>query len=111
MSKQPGSKRRPLSVRETSGKILIKNITKTCRLFYYVIPLLALASCSTAVVLRLRADSRALACMSSHTSGGSGSVSASGGSSKAREASAALVRVSIAQAFVVCASLSKLIVR
>ena len=69
-----------------------------------MIPLLALASCSTAVVLRLRADSRALARLSPHTSRGYGgdSVSASGGSSKAQEASAALVRVSIAQALVVC---------
>ena len=78
--------------------------TNICRLFYYVIPLLALASCSTAVVLRLRADSRAFARMSSRTSSTSGSVSASGSTSKAREASAALVRVSIAQALVVCAS-------
>ena len=67
-----------------------------CRLVYYVIPLLALASCSTAIVLRLRADSRALARLSSHTirgggGGGGGSVSIS-----------AFVCVSIAQALVVC---------
>lgn len=68
--------------------------------FYYVIPLTALGLSSTAVVLRLRANSRVLTRFSSHPLSVSAPEQRSG-SNKSLEASAALVRVSVVQAVLV----------